>query len=405
MTRILYITYDGITDPLGQSQVLPYLCGLSAAGYKIHILSVEKKETYSRQKDTIERIVCENDLTWHHIFFSTRPKYISKGYDLWRMRRKAVRLQQQFHFAATHCRSYIAAQAGLMLKRRYDTQFIFDMRGFWVDERIENGQWDPQNIIFRLLIKRYRKIERSLLQSADKIIVLTQKAQEHLVARAGIRPGSISVIPCCVDMNLFDAATVNRSRVSELRSELGIQEQDYLVVYSGSLGTLYLIDETIKVFGLIQKNIPHAKMLILSKITAGQLAPYLLKYGIEETAVKLRWSTRADMPAYLAMSRMALCFIQASFSKIASCPTKLAEYLAMGIPVLVNAGIGDDDDIITSGRCGVVLQNFSGNELEKAIFWMKQYQTPCLAAVDCAQRHYSLAEGIQKYVSVYKTIG
>ena len=42
--KVLYITYDGMTDPLGQSQVLPYLVGLSEKGYKFTILSFEKKE-------------------------------------------------------------------------------------------------------------------------------------------------------------------------------------------------------------------------------------------------------------------------------------------------------------------------------------------------------------------------
>ena len=40
--RALYISYDGMTDPLGRSQVLPYLQGLSERGHEITLLSCEK---------------------------------------------------------------------------------------------------------------------------------------------------------------------------------------------------------------------------------------------------------------------------------------------------------------------------------------------------------------------------
>ena len=40
--NILYLSYDGMTDPLGQSQVLPYLIGLTKEGFTFHIISFEK---------------------------------------------------------------------------------------------------------------------------------------------------------------------------------------------------------------------------------------------------------------------------------------------------------------------------------------------------------------------------
>ena len=49
MGHILYITFDGITDPLGRSQILPYLAGLSKMGHTIHILSQEKKNQFERE--------------------------------------------------------------------------------------------------------------------------------------------------------------------------------------------------------------------------------------------------------------------------------------------------------------------------------------------------------------------
>jgi len=278
------------------------------------------------------------------------------------------------------------------------------MRGFWVDERIENGQWGKDNIFFRLLIKRYRRLEEALLKNADSIISLTQKAKDHLINLAGVSESKITVIPCCVDMELFNRSNVNENRLAELKHELGFSEEDYLVVYSGSLGGLYLIDETMFFFRKLKQQIPHAKLLVLSKITFQQLKPYLDKNNINEKDILLYWSNRIDMPCYLALCKTALCFIRASFSKIASCPTKLPEYLAMGIPVVINTGIGDDDEIINNAVCGVVLQSFSDDDVDKGITDIDQFVTPQSQAIQCAMDHYSLDTGVNRYSAVYKTI-
>ena len=42
MASVLYISYDGLMEPLGQSQVLRYLEGLSL-NHKIWIISFEKE--------------------------------------------------------------------------------------------------------------------------------------------------------------------------------------------------------------------------------------------------------------------------------------------------------------------------------------------------------------------------
>ena len=54
MTKVLYLSYDGITDPLGQSQILPYLKGLSQKGYFFYLVGFEKKDAYKKQKEGIE---------------------------------------------------------------------------------------------------------------------------------------------------------------------------------------------------------------------------------------------------------------------------------------------------------------------------------------------------------------
>jgi len=55
--RVLYISYDGMTDPLGQSQVIPYLAGLSKRNYSFTLISCEKKENYTANKEKIAQLL------------------------------------------------------------------------------------------------------------------------------------------------------------------------------------------------------------------------------------------------------------------------------------------------------------------------------------------------------------
>ena len=88
--KILYISYDGMTDPLGQSQVLPYLVGLSKQGYEFTILSFEKKERFEKNRKIIEEIISQAGIRWVPMRFTTKPPLLSKFYDAIRMKQKAI---------------------------------------------------------------------------------------------------------------------------------------------------------------------------------------------------------------------------------------------------------------------------------------------------------------------------
>ena len=129
VARVLYITYDGLTDPLGQSQVLPYLVGLSERGHRITILSCEKRAAMDIDGDTIRKLCRTAGLDWRPLPYHKRPPVLSSVYDLAMLKRGAARLQQTEAFDLVHCRSYIPAAVGFYLKRRFEVRLIFDMRG------------------------------------------------------------------------------------------------------------------------------------------------------------------------------------------------------------------------------------------------------------------------------------
>jgi len=56
---------------------------------------------------------------------------------------------------------------------------------------------------------------------------------------------------------------------------------------------------------------------------------------------------------------MAISFIKPCYSKQSSSPTKIAEYLAAGLPIVCNAGVGDLDKLIEGRRVGALLREFT----------------------------------------------
>jgi glycosyltransferase involved in cell wall biosynthesis len=73
-----------------------------------------------------------------------------------------------------------------------------------------------------------------------------------------------------------------------------------------------------------------------------------------------------DVPAYLRRASLGVSFRKSAFAQIAASPTKIPEYLAAGLPVVCNAGIGDMDELVEREQVGVVLRNFDDETYQKA---------------------------------------
>ena len=137
--KVLYISYDGMTDPLGQSQVIPYLQGLTKKGYLFSLVSFEKRERFKERGSQLQKLMDLSGIKWYPQSFSTNPPVFSKIYDMWKMKKIVRRLQKEQHFDLIHCRSYVPVEAGLYLKKKFSISVLFDMRGFWADEKKEAG--------------------------------------------------------------------------------------------------------------------------------------------------------------------------------------------------------------------------------------------------------------------------
>jgi len=160
--HILYITYDGLTDFLGQSQVLPYILGLEEKGYRFSILSFEKSEKLIANKHIIDELIAAKNISWYPKTYHKRFSILATLWDLFIGGIFLCRLHAKDRFDGVHCRSYISAIMGLLSQKVFHTKFIFDMRGFWADERVDGGLWNLKNPVFKTVYIFFKWIEKKM---------------------------------------------------------------------------------------------------------------------------------------------------------------------------------------------------------------------------------------------------
>src|SRR5688500_13649192 len=196
-TKVLYLSYDGLTDPLGQSQILPYLIRLAKNGFSIRVISFEKKNRYLNMGKEIQSTCLSSNIVWYPLVYHKSPPILSTVFDIWTLYKKAKRIYKEYDFQIVHCRSYITSLIGLRLKQKLGIKFLFDMRGFWVDERVEGGLWNLKNPIYKLVYDFFKRKEKLFLNESDHIVSPTKNAKNEIIKHDVKTP--VTVIPTCVD--------------------------------------------------------------------------------------------------------------------------------------------------------------------------------------------------------------
>ncbi len=402
--RVLYLSYDGLTDGLGRSQVLPYILGLEQRGHDFTIVSFEKEERFRKDEHAIRALLRGKNINWSPLPYTSSPPILSTVYDVWQLRQHVKRLHSAAPFDIVHCRSYITSLVGLWLKRTHNVPFIFDMRAFYADERVDGRLWNLKNPVYRAVYNFFKRKEREFLQEADCTISLTEKGREVIHSWSELRgqPLPIEVIPCCADLQHFSADHVEASLKDRLRTETGLRTNDLVVTYLGSIGTWYMLPEMLDFFKVLHAHRPEAKLLFITQDEPAAIMNSAAQKGIPHDRLVIRPATREEVPAYLSLADVALFFIRPVFSKSGSSPTKHGEMLGMGLPVIANAEVGDVEHIIGSSGTGAVVQDFNKQAYEQAVSQIEELLTiPKTQLRQTAHDFYSLETGVKRYHDVY----
>jgi glycosyltransferase involved in cell wall biosynthesis len=403
LKKVLFISYDGLTDSLGQSQVLPYYIGLSKLGHEITILSCEKPINYKKNREVVAQKCKSNGITWDYTFYKSRIPVISPTINNYRLKKKAKIEFKYRQFDIVHCRSIIPAAIGYELCKKSSAKLVYDIRGFWADERVDGKTWDLSNPIYNFIYKHFKKKENFLFEKSYAIVTLTENAkgyiQEHFETN-----NKFAVVPCCVDMNHFDAKKIKQERIVELKTQLKISEKDYVLTYVGSLGARYMLNEMLAFYKLLSEKKKNAKFLFISKSDTSEIESICLEMGIDPNKILITSCEYTEIPTYISIGNASVFFIVTSFSGKAVSPTKQAEVMSLGLPIVANTGLGDTDAILKRTESGVVIQDFTEKEYNNAITELLAFNKPKNEIREAAIANFSLSGGIEKYAQLYNSL-
>ncbi len=348
-SAILYLSYDGILEPLGESQVLSYLERLSV-NYDIALISFEKPSDLNEESRLLKfkTRLEEVGIRWYPLRYHKTPPVLSTAYDIARAWWYAWRWQRSNQSGIAHARGYVAGLVALLVKQRGRIRFLFDMRGFWPEEKVEGGHWAISGIPYRAA----KWCERRFFERSDAIVSLTDAGvREFKTLGYKIDPEvPVKVIPTCVDMHRFCCGTRDQGRIDSL----GLTGCTVI----GCVGTMsgwYLREDMLAYLAFLSSQLANLKVLVVTREDHDHLQADAESAGLDSSRLVFARATFEEMPRFIRLMDCGLFFIRPTFSKKGSAATKLGEFLACGVPVVINAGVGDSDRIVRRGRAGVVL--------------------------------------------------
>ena len=394
---VLYISYDGMLEPLGQSQVLAYLKQL-ALDRKIHLLSYEKSVDWNNtiERDDVKRDIACSGIVWHTLRYHKSPSALATAWDILCGTILALWLVVRYRLRIVHARSYVPSVIALLLKRITRVKYLFDMRGFWADEKVDGGTWSQLSFMYLIA----KKFEKQFLMEADEVVSLTKAGRNEITQFNYLqgRVPPITVIPTCADLVHFSPFGLNLEINKKSRFVLG---------YVGSVGTVYMFEEVAKCFAQLLLMRPTAHFLIVNRGQHNYIKEKLYSVGVPKTSFRITSASYSEVPSKILKMDAGVFFIKPTFSKRASAPTKLAEMLGCGIPCLTNFGVGDMAEVLQGDNVGVVIKEFDPVSLKlglERLFCLlneTDIQERCISA---AKQHFSLEEGIARYRNIYERL-
>lgn len=396
MAKVLYISYDGVLEPLGQSQVLNYLKILSSE-HDIYLLTFEKRADLTSNNYQLVFDKCkEHGIEWVHLDY--HKSLLGTYVDIIKGLLISTYICFKKKVNIIHSRSYLPSLIAYLLKKTIHTKFIFDMRGLWADEKVDSGVWDKTGFLYKIV----KSLEKVFLLNADKTISLTESGKKEILSFDYLRNKDInlSVIRTCTDLDLFKTNVLSEKKDEFFKNK-------FVLGYVGSVSLWYDFPKAILFFKYLLEIKENSVFYIINKGEHAEIKEMLNNHSLSEDSYIIESKTHSNVP--LAMQRMdaGIFFLEPYYSKVASAPTKLGEFLAMGLPCVTNKNIGDVDLILEGTPGGLVLNNFDTKTLEDSVKKLIKLTENEHIADSCrkiAKTYFSLKEGTTIYSKLYKDL-
>lgn len=387
--RVLYLSYTGLMQPLGHSQILAYLKRLSD-DYCFTLISFEKQIDLDNEEGVLAmKQVCESyNIEWLPQKYHQTPRLLSTLLDMLIMLKLILKTVNQNRVSLIHCRSYIPMMVGILFKSK-SRPVIFDMRALWVQELVAAKRLVKPSLLYYLLVK----VELFLLRSSSHVVSLTQAAVEYLITQDDeLEAEDFSVITTCVDLEKFTMPDVIDKKNAKL----------------GTMGTVdsgwYELDWFFKILQYEQERSPNSQFSIISRDNADKLYGIAKNYQITESYIDIKSSLIEEISLRLHDLKAAILLFSEGLAKLGSAPTRMGELLACGVPLIVNR-IGDMAGLIEKYHVGVIIKDDSEQSIQEALSKLDVLLIDPDLPHRCrraAEDYFSVNAGAKKYRKIYQ---
>ena len=385
-----------------ESQVVAYLQGLSSAGHEVLLTTFEPRgrlrNECRQRRERMRARLARKGIVWRPLPYHKRPSLLATAFDVAVGVAFGCWITRGGRIDVVHARSHVPAAMALLMRGLVRKPFIFDIRGLMAEEYEDAGSWKPTSTAFGVT----KRVERAAIERAAGLVVLTHAVKPQLFPVGP--PAPLEVIPCCVDDQRLRVA---RTRRSEDRATLGAGDGP-LLVYVGKFTGWYMHEEIARFFAAAWRREPEARLLVLTQSDPQIMRRELDRLGVPQGHATMFRAAHDEVARWLVVADVALSFIKPAPSKVASSPTKVAEYLAAGLPIVSTSGIGDSDALIERERVGVLLDAHDARDHDRAWDEVRALlEDPALAdrCRQVAREHLSLADvGIPRYRRLYERV-
>lgn len=380
--------------------MIPYLRELVKGGHELTLLTFEPGEV---DESVVRAGLREDGIDWHWLRYHKRFSVLATAWDIFRgtiFIRKFIRRTRP---AILHGRVHVPTLMGALARKfsRRKPKLLFDIRGFFPEEYTDAGVWPEGGILYRSA----KRVERWLMKESDGFVVLTENARGLLFPeskKAGFdrfgRP--VEVIPCCVDFQRRFAGEAAEMR-SRMRKELGVDGRRVLT-HIGSLGGLYMTEQIADLLAQARAEDERAFALFLTQSKPEQIVPLLEERGFRETDYFVGRTAPAHIQEFLSASDVAISFVKSGYATASRSPTKIPEYLACGLPIISNRGVGDVDAQLGENGVGVLLDSLDQAGYSKGLKAVEALNGIADKCRETALREFDLADvGGARYRRVY----
>ncbi len=240
-----------------------------------------------------------------------------------------------------HCRGESAALKASFLKSKFpNDKIVLDVRGFWPAESLYNKGIEYPELATGADKTNYDNHLSNLKKAVaaiDGITTVSQALRQLLIDVAGA-PLSCCVVPCCV------TTVPNDSMRAKWRNEWGIKDDEKIVVYSGTTAAYqHLGDLTIPFMKEFAAQNPKVKLAFFSS-EIDKIKALLKTAGIDENTVLLKKFTQQEVAGALTACDAGILIRKPTLVNRVANPVKIAEYLAAGLPIIIEKGVGGVSD-------------------------------------------------------------